>query len=697
MLAMLNTVSVVDGLRRGQLAIAADTQPGPSVGEPDGDRDAGRRDAGSRARRAPAGAPPRSRHRTAGWSSRSTVGDPDAAALAWGTGDALGARDAVADGAGRRAGRCRGCRCRRTGCRRRRAGPHPLPPYAARRSSRQAPSKAVPHADTATTAVSRTGRIARSGFGRRHGDRVRGLTKRDGTLAGHVHPRTDPPARPRRAGKPRSRVSPRPSRPCVALDAAEQRIEAELRERFPDADLSKVGEAYRFAREAHGPQRRASGEPYITHPLAVAQILSELGLDPLAVQAALLHDVPEDTEYSISRCRGAVRARGGAPRRRRHQAVQVQRPVPRGAAGGEHPQDVPRDGGGHPRRAHQARRPAAQHAHPGRAADREAAAHRPPDRRRSTRRSPSGWASGSSSGSSRTSASRRSTPRRTGAWPPSWRAAGAPARRTSSGRWRCSGSRWREAGIDAELSGPTQAHLQHPPQDAAQERGAGRDLRHPRACACWWTASATATARWVSCTPCGDPSRASSTTTSRCPRTTATRASTPRSWPGRQAARGPDPDPRDASHQRGRHRGALALQGRLAHRPGLRRQARLAAPAHGLAARGLGRHRVRGGRQARHLPGPGVRVHAPRRCQGPARGRHAARLRLPHPHRRRPRLHRRQGQQPPGVARLQAQERRHRRDRDHQERPRSVARLAQHRHHEPCQGEDPAVVQAPAA
>ena len=85
-----------------------------------------------------------------------------------------------------------------------------------------------------------------------------------------------------------------------ALDAAEQRIEAELRERFPDADLTKVGEAYRFAREAHGPQRRASGEPYITHPLAVAQILSELGLDPLAVQAALLHDVPEDTEYYIS-------------------------------------------------------------------------------------------------------------------------------------------------------------------------------------------------------------------------------------------------------------------------------------------------------------------------------------------------------------------------------------------------------------
>ena len=55
-----------------------------------------------------------------------------------------------------------------------------------------------------------------------------------------------------------------------ALDAAEKRIEKELHERYPGADLAPVAEAYRFAREAHGPQRRASGEPYVTHPLAVA-------------------------------------------------------------------------------------------------------------------------------------------------------------------------------------------------------------------------------------------------------------------------------------------------------------------------------------------------------------------------------------------------------------------------------------------
>ena len=55
-----------------------------------------------------------------------------------------------------------------------------------------------------------------------------------------------------------------------------------------------------FAHEAHAGQKRASGEPYVTHPLAVARILAELGLDPVAVTAALLHDIPEDTEYSLA-------------------------------------------------------------------------------------------------------------------------------------------------------------------------------------------------------------------------------------------------------------------------------------------------------------------------------------------------------------------------------------------------------------
>ena len=84
-----------------------------------------------------------------------------------------------------------------------------------------------------------------------------------------------------------------------ALDAAERRLEQEVLRHHSQADLTQVAAAYRFAREAHEAQKRASGEPYVTHPLAVAQILAELGLDPVAVQAALLHDIPEDTEYSV--------------------------------------------------------------------------------------------------------------------------------------------------------------------------------------------------------------------------------------------------------------------------------------------------------------------------------------------------------------------------------------------------------------
>ncbi len=72
-----------------------------------------------------------------------------------------------------------------------------------------------------------------------------------------------------------------------------------LRQHHAQADLSMVDRAFDLAIEAHSSQVRASGEPYVTHPIASAQILADLGIDPVAVSAALLHDVPEDTEYSL--------------------------------------------------------------------------------------------------------------------------------------------------------------------------------------------------------------------------------------------------------------------------------------------------------------------------------------------------------------------------------------------------------------
>ncbi|MDI6822858.1 MAG: bifunctional (p)ppGpp synthetase/guanosine-3',5'-bis(diphosphate) 3'-pyrophosphohydrolase [Bacillota bacterium] len=69
---------------------------------------------------------------------------------------------------------------------------------------------------------------------------------------------------------------------------------------YPGADLDLVEKAYRFALQAHEGQRRASGECYIFHPLAVALLLTELEMDPVGIAAALLHDVAEDTGVTLA-------------------------------------------------------------------------------------------------------------------------------------------------------------------------------------------------------------------------------------------------------------------------------------------------------------------------------------------------------------------------------------------------------------
>src|SRR3954466_8308870 len=63
-------------------------------------------------------------------------------------------------------------------------------------------------------------------------------------------------------------------------------------------DLTQIESAYHFSKAAHEGQFRSSGDPYITHPLAVADILAQWHMDPQALTAALLHDVTEDTEIT---------------------------------------------------------------------------------------------------------------------------------------------------------------------------------------------------------------------------------------------------------------------------------------------------------------------------------------------------------------------------------------------------------------
>ena len=83
----------------------------------------------------------------------------------------------------------------------------------------------------------------------------------------------------------------------MTIDVQFEKLENTVREYNPGADFKRIRESYEFAKQHHGEQRRKSGELYITHPLAVAQIVAEeLHLDSESIEAALLHDVIEDTD-----------------------------------------------------------------------------------------------------------------------------------------------------------------------------------------------------------------------------------------------------------------------------------------------------------------------------------------------------------------------------------------------------------------
>ena len=89
------------------------------------------------------------------------------------------------------------------------------------------------------------------------------------------------------------------AQPAGAVD----RLIKTVRLHHPKADVALIERAYTAAERAHSGQKRKSGEPYITHPVAVAQILADLGIGPKTLAAALLHDTVEDTEYTLEMVR----------------------------------------------------------------------------------------------------------------------------------------------------------------------------------------------------------------------------------------------------------------------------------------------------------------------------------------------------------------------------------------------------------
>ena len=71
-----------------------------------------------------------------------------------------------------------------------------------------------------------------------------------------------------------------------------------IKKHLPGADMALIDRAVDYANQKHKLQKRKDGSPYIIHPLAVAQIVAEMGLDSDAILGALLHDCSEDTDAS---------------------------------------------------------------------------------------------------------------------------------------------------------------------------------------------------------------------------------------------------------------------------------------------------------------------------------------------------------------------------------------------------------------
>ena len=87
---------------------------------------------------------------------------------------------------------------------------------------------------------------------------------------------------------------------AVQRSPAFEQLIATLREARPKDDLTPVEKAFDFASQYHQGQKRASGEPYMTHPVAVAQILAGMRMDVVSIETGLLHDVVEDTSVTTA-------------------------------------------------------------------------------------------------------------------------------------------------------------------------------------------------------------------------------------------------------------------------------------------------------------------------------------------------------------------------------------------------------------
>lgn len=123
---------------------------------------------------------------------------------------------------------------------------------------------------------------------------------------------TQPPAADGQEAKSQRHVTPAAPRRLFGIRTAARQpsyspilepVLQSLRANHPKASTDLVERAFTKADECHKGQRRSSGDPYITHPVAVTTILADIGMPPSALAAALLHDTVEDTDYTIEELR----------------------------------------------------------------------------------------------------------------------------------------------------------------------------------------------------------------------------------------------------------------------------------------------------------------------------------------------------------------------------------------------------------
>src|SRR5690606_24005675 len=117
------------------------------------------------------------------------------------------------------------------------------------------------------------------------------------TPTGPVESTGPPSARRMRARLARIGTRSQPGNPVL------EPLFRSIRANHPKADLALIERAYHTAEKMHGSQMRKSGDPYITHPLAVTTILADIGMTEPTLVAALLHNTVEDTPYTLGELR----------------------------------------------------------------------------------------------------------------------------------------------------------------------------------------------------------------------------------------------------------------------------------------------------------------------------------------------------------------------------------------------------------